>query len=353
MGYFLLQLFLIFLGLIRKQSNFVLLLLLFFLLFVSIKYSAGADLEIYDYKFESSTSEVETSDKSLLFDSLLFLLNSYGVSFSTFRLFCVIIWSVPIILVIKRLSIYPTWVVSVCMLFPILSFSSQIRNAFAVSFLYWGVYLLFFFCNKLNRLLYAILIIFAGFIHYVFFIYLLALIAYDNKIKTSTIARISLFSSLFLFIFFSSGILYHISAYFLGDYYADFYFSKMEEYKWKIYPLSFAVILNTFFSIRGCDLVLQHKNEQQIFCVFSIFVKRLNIILLTALPLLLITNHLYRIYQNIYILTAIAVANASYVGTSKGNHFRILYCVFYFIFVILAFSIIDGAGMTMWNSISL
>lgn len=348
-----LQIILIILGLYKKRSNVILYLSWVYVIFISLAFTEGADLRVYEILYEAPLVEVDSSDKSLLFDSLVFLLKSYDINFDQFRMICAFMWAIPISLVIKKISSFPAWVMAICTLFPILTFGSQIRNGIGAAFLYWGIYSLCYAPEKIKKWFYTILIVIAGLIHYVFFFYLLGLIALGKRIKDATLVRASLIISVIGIFIVSSGMLYGVAAHYVGDYYADAYFLRNEPDRWKIIPLAIAIIGNTIYSNNAYNFIIRRKEQLSLLYVnYARFVNRLNIILITALPLLLVTNHFFRLYQNIYILSVILVANATFSYTVSGRSFRIVYCCFYMIFVIAVFNFIDGGYSIFWNSIS-
>lgn len=359
MVYFSIVCFLILLAIIKKQSKFLYLLLYLALLFISTHFSDGFDLRNYEASYNQLffANDVDESERSLLWDLFLFYANLQGISFSQFRVLCFLLWSIPIFTFVYKYSYFPSWALAITYIFPIVTFSSQMRNGIAVSFLYWGFFLFFLNKTNLGKWLYVLLVVIAGLFHYVAFFYLLGFIAFCDKINTKSLVRVvSVFviSSIF---FIESGSFRLITTAILGDYYNEHYLSELESFfYWKNILLSVAVIVNIWFSYVAMKKYKMRINDNSILLSnLPIYIFRFNIIMLLALPLMGISNHFYRIFQNVYILTAVSIANvSSQYMLSKSNvgwWMRCSYLIFYFIFVIGIFSIIDGGFFIYWNSI--
>ena len=143
MLFFIILLFLIGLSLGNKDSKLILVLLLLLLFVLSVGPQGGFDISGYEEHYNMPFANAE--DRSYASDSLMMLAKAIGLSFKQFRMFIFFVWCIPIVLFLSKYCKYPTFVIAVCFLFPILSFSSQLRNAMAMSFFYWGLF--FYFKN--------------------------------------------------------------------------------------------------------------------------------------------------------------------------------------------------------------
>ena len=322
---------------------------------VAVHFTEGYDLGIYEIIYESPLEDVESDEKSVLFSGFMLLCNTFGVSFYHFRIICFLLWSIPIFMFIYKCSCFPTWVLALCIFFPIITFGSQMRNGVAMGFVYWAFFVIYFRQDIIGKIIFVSLLCFAGLIHYVAFFYILALLALWNYIRTD-ILLICCLSVLFIILFgLQSGLLYQVTGYLFGDYYADFYFSQIDAFVWGNSHLFVTISLNAWFAYFAEKVESMFVSEDSKEWMFSHFVSRLNIVLLPAMALLFVSFSFYRIYQNTMILTALSVANASrhYIDYSSGNNpLRNSYLILMFVITFM-FNFGQGTFFEFFSSISL
>lgn len=359
MVYFFLLLLLIFLGIVNKRSKPVLILLYLMLFFICTHITAGFDLENNELVYNNllATPDAESGAKSLIYSLFIFFIKDLGFDFYHFRVVCYLIWSIPVFLFFLKFSKYPTFVAASCVFFPMLTFSTQIRNALAVSFIYIALFVLLRRRDKWGILGYIVIILFAGLIHNAALFYLLALIAV-SKIKNSVLFRYSIIISFTFLLFFSL----------LKDYLAEFsnesYFSVYFEGKVKYWFLRLlflipCIISNLWFLTKAVkierNLILRGESKDMDTYNFTVFAMRFHYALFILMPLLFISDHFYRIFQNMYILSVIGIVNAStfynYEHIKYARSFRILFLLFYF-YVIFSFNFVDGGLFLGFRSIS-
>lgn len=345
------------LGLIFPKSKIVLALGFFLLFVVSTHFQAGYDMNNLQDTFENSNVNSEAEDRSLLFYSGLIYFNSIGFSFYQIRCFDFFIWGSAILLLMSRFSKYPTYVLSCCFLFPILSFASQMRNGLAAAFLYLAISSLF--CSKNKRIgivLYIILLIIAGLFHYLGFVYLIGLLAL-LPISNKKLIKYTLIGCIFIFFLYNGGIMYYLVSFF-SPYYALNYFSGHGNINIiNFIFLTIGIIINFKFTSYATNLINRHPNDySNTYLYFSNFVSRLSLLSLIFLPLLLTNGSIYRIYQNLFILSAINISNSSIVYiTQVGNQGPIYRFVFFSFFICVTAYYFQWQGefMSFINSIKI
>lgn len=358
MVFFYILLFFVIGGIIRKQSLLVLVCLYVVLFVISIHFTEGYDLKNYEYGYNQSIINVDDDVmyRSAYFATLITIMKFLGISFFQFRILCFLLWSTSIFAFVLKYSTYPTWVIALCTLFPLLTFSSQMRNGIAISMVYFGLYILFKNNQKKGIIIYTILILFSGLIHNISYIYLLGIIALGNKIKTGTLLRFSLYFSLFSIVLYGSGFLYWLVSHTLGSYYADLYFVRTDIFLISSIHYYIGIFVNLRFSFFVEKYERLHRTNNPFFWKFSRFVLRQNIILISAIPLLFVSMAFYRIFQNMFILTAITVANTSshyfVKGTDQRSFLRGAYLAFYICLTVL-YNLSEGTFMEYWGSIVL
>lgn len=360
MKYFIVVFILILIGAIRKQSKLVFWALYFVLFFVAVNFSEGRDLRVYENGYEQPFINVEDDVmyRSTLWGFFMIFSNYIGLSFFYFRVLCFLIWSIPIFYFIKKHTKYPTWVAATALLFPLLQFSSQMRNGVAMAFVYLGLSILLSLNNSKGKWLFIAILAFAGLLHNGVYFYCLGILALFPKIKTKTLLFVVLlFVSTSVFLI-ESGLFSNVITVLFGDYYAARYFSDFEGlFYWKNIPLIIGIFINLWFTYRAANLSRRFSCIESTSTMdFSLFVLRFNIIMLAAIPLMSFSNHFFRIFQNAYILSIISIANASFVCRGdyslQGNILRKEYFMFYLLLVTGFFTMMDGGYVDFWSSIS-
>lgn len=357
MIYLVLFLALIVLGVMKKRSRLLIVLLYALLFIVSVHFTEGFDLKGYEMGYNQPFLDLDNDDlyRSALFGSFTFFLKYLGLDFYQFRIVCFLLWSIPIYYFIICYSKFPTYVVAVSSIFPLITFASQIRNGAMVSFIYVGLYFLIKFRNNSSIIVFVVLVIIAGLIHNLAFAYLVGVLAVNEKIKTNAIFLYSIIFFLFFFISLEFDILYGVVNQFFGRYYADFYFKKIDKFNLNFVPWLALLIVNIWFSAQANKIIIANGHYMDRWTRFlSTFTLRLNLILFAAFPLLLVSLAFFRIYQNVFILTVMSVANASScINQQRGKSFRFLYILF---FILLTYRYYINQGsffVDLWPSIVL
>lgn len=357
MIFFIFILFIIALGLTFPKSKFVLALGFFLLFVVSTHFQAGNDISNIQTSFSQLDLNNEAEDRSLVFYSTLLYLNSVGFSFFQVRCLDFIIWASAISILIVKFTKLPSYVIACSILFPILSFASQMRNGLSAAFFYFGLIFLFNRKYKLLGLITFILFIFVAVVfHYLGIVYLFCLIAL-LPISNSKLIKYVVTISILTFILYNGGVLYNAVSYF-SPYYANQYFTSSEPQSYfLVICLILGIVINYRFTIYAKDIIERHKSKyscQDIY--FSIFVSRVNLLSFIFFPLLFINGSIYRIYQTLFILSIISIANAStsYISRdiNQSSAFRFLYFSFFMIVSIFYFNW-QGEFLTFFNSIIL
>lgn len=229
----------------------------------------------------------------------------------------------------------------------------------AISIVYLSLYYLFKDDGKKRIIVYTALILFAGLIHNISFIYLFGIIAIGYRIETKTLLRFSLTFAAVSVILYSTGILHWVVLHTVGSYYADLYFLGTDKFLLSNTHYYLEIFINLVFSLVVERYERNHRDDENVDPImwnFARFVLRLNIILIAAFPALFISMAFYRVFQNMYILTAIAVANASshyYVnGTDQRAFLRYAYLAFFFCLTVL-YNLSEGTIIEFFGSIQI
>ena len=322
-------------------------------MFLSTHFSGGNDIGYIEDSFYATNFNVNEGERSLLFYSLLLWLNENNISFDQFRLIDCLIWGVPIYTAIYLFSRYKNFVASTCLLFPMLSFSSQIRNGIMIGFVYLAMISLLLLKNrKYGITLYILFTIISGLFHYLGFLYLLGLIAlfdfdpkkYYKHIIIGTIALFVLYTSNYLISF-------------VGGYYADTYLVSGGNKSWFLLIVLSTFIIINYKWVENCEYKIIRSKELFNASVieFTRFVTRLNFVFLPFIILILFNGSMFRIYQNLFILSVITISNASVAishKNGKGNDYRLLYFLF-FILLTTFYNKWQGEFLSFFNSIKL
>lgn len=356
MIYFAILFLFVIMGIIWKQSKLVLLCLFAILFVVSVSFTEGYDLKNYEYGFNQSIVNVDdvVMYRSVFFATFISLLKLFGLSFQQFRIICFLLWSISIFAFVLKYAKYPTWVIAICTFFPLLTYSSQMRNGMAISIVYLALYYLFNKGGKNRLILYTALIVFAGLIHNISFIYLFGIIAIGDRIKTKSLLYFSITFAVVSVILYGSGLLHWVVLHTMGSYYADLYFAGTDIFLISNTHYYLEIIINLIFSIIVERYERNHLTDDSFMWTFARFVLRLNIILIAAFPALFISMAFYRVFQNMYILTAITVANTSshYIvnGIDERAVLRYAYLAFYLCLTVL-YNLSEGTFMEFFGSI--
>lgn len=354
MFFFLIIVTFILLSLGHKESRPLLYILYFLLFIVSVGVSGGNDVMNDEIHFDNPFAGTDSEDRSYVYEIYMMFIRSLGLDFLQFRIVNFFIWSIPLLCLLFKYSRYPVYVFALCFFFPILTFASQMRNGTAMSFLYWGLYL-YFTNNKklLGGIGLAVCLFIACVIHSVSYVYFVCFIALSRKIGTVFLLRVCTIVAALFFFFISSGLLYEIVALLFSEYYANFYFNEIEPFSFGNSNVFVGILINIWFTYKAAQIQELNNNKMDnMYISFSHFVLRLNILLLAFCPLMLISLTFYRIYQNVYFLSAMSVANAAAYNLGKGKTMSNLYVVFYFI---VTFFYIYGQGEFLlgWDNLKL
>lgn len=326
---------------------------------VSLYSGAGYDRDNLETTFDlvglaGLASDAE--ERSLVFYSLMFAFNESGRSFFEFRAIHFIICSLILLFLIVRFTKFRTYTFACCVFFPLMTFSSQMRNGLGAAFLYLGFYFLLTARKKVNVILFVVSILLATTIHYIFVVYMISLIAI-TKWKRDIILKGSLIVMFLSWMLFQFGFLYNVTASYLGDYYSE-YFSNNVGLDIIVHTsLITGILINAYFTTICDNYVakrpqLYKKNEATIVN----FVCRLNIVFLAFVPMLLISGSFYRVFQNVFVLSVVSIAITSsryfHYGKNAGSKLRLLYAIFY-MFVSIFYLYWQGGFFKSMNGITL
>ena len=233
MVYFFIFILFILLGIINKKSKFILLCIYIILFFVSVSFTDGHDIVHFKDGYDQPFVDPEDVEiyRSAIFANFVILLKLLGLSFYDFRIICVTLWSIPILCFILKYSKLPTFAVAVCAYFPLLSYSSLIRNGLMAGLVYCAFLILLRDRNYKGCVLFILVTGFAGLIHNTAYFYLLAIIAIGDKFSNKSLIKWSMIISIIAVVIFLSGFLNSIVSIVVGDYYADHYLSVNGEFR--------------------------------------------------------------------------------------------------------------------------
>ena len=358
MFYFGILLLFVILGILRRKSKIILICLYAILFFVSVNFTEGYDLKNYENGYNKPIIDVDdvVMYRSFYFATIISLLKLFDISFFQFRILCFFLWSISIYAFALKFSKYPTWVIALCSFFPLLTFSSQMRNGFAISIVYLAFYILFSTNKTKGKYVFTVLVVLAGLIHDISYFYLFGIIALGTKIKTGSLICFCLCFNFIFISLYSSGFLYWLVSHTLGSYYADMYFVRSDGLSISGLLRIICIFINLRFSFFVEKFERLHRTNNSFFWTFSRFVLRLNVLLLSTIPLLFVSMAFYRIFQNMFVLTAITVANASSHYFVKGvDHRRFLRCAYLAFYICLTslYHLIEGTFLEFFGSIKL
>lgn len=341
-----------FLSYFDGKSKVLFFLLCGLLFIITVHTQFGNDINNIRDSYETMLLTADGEERSAVFSALLLLCGQNGISFYEFRIFQFLFWLIPIALFVRKFAIYPALVFACCFLFPLGGLGAQIRNGIMVGFIYWGLFALFSIRGKWGKILYGFSILFAGLFHYLAFVYLIVLLAF-LPISTSKLRKYSIVICLVVLVLIKSGQLFGFIAANIGDYYADGYFSSTGSVDFLFVVLSVGLIVNCFLSQKYSSHILSHKTcFSQESNNFAEIIPRINYLMLALLPLLLLSGSFYRIFQNIFILTAILAFNAFRIPRANSLSAKIEYLVFYF-FVVAFYIYWQGEFLSVFRNIVL
>lgn len=358
MQYFFIFLLFIILGIIWKRSIIILICIYLMLLVVSVSFTNGHDIILYKDAFEQPLVDPENDEiyRSALFANFIILLQLLGLNFNEFRIVCVILWSLPLLYFIIRYSKKPTYVVAVCAFFPLLTYSSLIRNGLMVGVLYWAFIILLDKHKYKRYILFILLVAFASLIHNTAFFYLLALIAINNKISTKSLIKWSFSIPIIAAVVFQSGLANSIVSKLIGEYYSDHYLTIKGDFQPGHIHYILFIFVNLWAVAIANNSIMKYVNKNSKTFKLSLFVKRLNILMMIFIPLLFISVTFYRIFLNLLILNVICVSNSFFIVKNKYIHniktLNIIYLIAY-IMEVYMYNLGMGEFYIFWNSISI
>lgn len=337
------------LAFVNSRSKIIWLLLYILLYIVTVHTQFGYDMNNIRENYDTSIITRDAEERSPVFHVFLLLCSQSGIQYQTFRIFQFFMWATSIALIIRKFSIYPALVVACCFFFPLEGFGCQIRNGIMTGIIYLGFLALFSVKGKWGKFLYVLIITLAGTIHYLAFIYLVALLAY-LPVKRIKIKKISILLCILAIIIIKFGQLFGFVSSKVGGYYEG-YFTSTGNLDLVFIILAIGLILNSRLSSVYGDHIISHKEYySKEYVDLAIFVPRFNYILLATMPLLLLSGSFYRIFQNVFLLTAILAFNASYVPRKGKISAKVEYLVFYF-FVAAFYIYWQGEFLNIYKNI--
>lgn len=356
MIYLFLVIILILTGLVAPKSKLFFCFNILLVVFLSTHFSGGNDISNIEDSFYATNFNVNEGERSWVFYSLLLWLNDNNISFDQFRLIDCAIWGIPIFGTIYLFCKHKNYVASTCLLFPILSFSSQIRNGITVGFVYLAIISLFLLKDKKYGIsLYILFTIISGLFHYIGFLYLLGLLALINFDPKKYYNYVFIGTILLFFLYTSGSVFSLIGGY--SSWYADTYLAGGGNKSWFLFIVLSAFIIINYKWVENCEYKIMRSKELFNASVieFTCFVTRLNFVFLPFIVLILLNGNMFRVYQNLFILSVITISNASVAishKNGKGNDYRLLYFLF-FILLTTFYNKWQGEFLSFFNSIKL
>ena len=308
----------------------VLFFLLYGLLFIiTVHIQFGNDINNIRESYEAGIITADGEERSALFTLLVYFFGQAGVPFYAFRVFQFLFWSIPITLFVRKFSLYPAIVFACCFFLPLSGFGCQIRNGLMTGILYWGFYALFSMKGRWGKVLFAFSVVVAGTMHYLAFVYFIVLLSF-LPIRTQKLKSLSIIICVIEIILIKSGQLLGFVASNIGDYYVNNHLSNFGEINLTFVILAGGLIINCILSQQystHIHISEDYYDDRHVF--FAKLVPRINYLLLALLPLLLLSGSFYRIFQNVFILTAILAFNAARVPRAGKLPAKIEYLIFY------------------------
>lgn len=150
----------------------------------------------------------------------------------------------------------------------------------------------------------------------------------------------------------NSSMLFGFVANNFGDWNSQ-YFSELGSMGLTMFILVFGLVANLFFTNRFGKIIQRHPsyyNEYQL--ALAEYVSRINYIMLALVPLLFFSLSFYRIFQNLYILTAITSINAYCIPRKSRNEDLVLF-LFIYAMITIYYNLWQGEFLTYLTGIHL
>ena len=251
-----------------------------------------------------------------------------GLSYNQFLACLSFVFLLTRMILIKRMSVHPNYVIGLYLLFPFIMDVTQIRMFYATTFVLAGIYILQK-KKKHSNLLFLLFVILASMIHSACIIYLVVLIAQNSKkINEKKYLQISVLVCLVLYAFLPTGILYGVlanicRAFGFGRKFIETTIATSKAYKIThkitymieilIFFFAMAVILQRAKKSISHNYSVDHNNVLSSFCEkdFLDLCSKINYSLLISLPLAWFSGDIYRVQHAMTIIFYIAVSNSN------------------------------------------
>lgn len=331
MLYFLLYLITALCSIARKYSKFLFGILTCLLFIMTVFSQNGNDIENIRDLYLYNVINADMLERSSLFTTIVLYFSNIGVSFTQFRIMQFIIWFIPIFFFLKRFSLYPTLVLACCFFFPMCGFGAQFRNGLMVGFIYLALYCLFSLEKKKGIIAFCLIIAGASFFHTLALIYyslLLIFVPIDRKV----FSKYCIIGCVVMAVVINTSMLFGFVSRNFGDWDAR-YFEDVGSMTRAMFILVTGLIANIYFSSRFGIMIERHPylySENQL--TMAKYIPSINYLMLVLMPLLFLSMSFYRIFQNIYILTAILSINTYRIKRkSRNNELAVFLLVYAFI----------------------
>lgn len=351
MIYFFLYLISAIFSLLSKHSKIIGTILVCLLFIMTVFSQNGNDINNIKDLYEDNIVTADLLERSSLFVTVILYCSNAGITFTQFRILQFIIWFTCIFFFIKRFSKFPVLVLACCLIFPMCSFGAQFRNGIMVGFLYLALYCLFSLEKKKGIIAYCVIIALASLVHSLALIYyslLFVMIPIERK-KFSIYCFLGFIA---MAIAIKSSMLLGFVANNFGDWSSQ-YFSELGSMGLTMFILVFGLVANLFFTNRFGKIIQRNPsyyNDHQL--ALAEYATRINYVLLALVPLLFCSLSFYRIFQNLYILTAIISIN-SYCVQRKSRNKDLALFLFIYAMITIYYNKWQGEFLTYLTGIHL
>lgn len=351
MMYFLLYLISAFFSLLAKHSKIIGAILVCLLFIMTVFSQNGNDINNIKDLYDDNIVTADLLERSSLFVTVILFCSNAGITFTQFRILQFIIWFTCIFFFIKRFSKIPVLVLACCFMFPMCGFGAQFRNGIMVGFLYLALYCLFSLEKKKGIIAYCVILVLASLVHSMALIYY-SLVFVMLPIERNKFSKYCILGCIAMAVVVNSSMLFGFVANNFGDWNSR-YFSELGSMGLTMFILIFGIVANLFFTNRFGNMIQRHPtyyNEHQL--ALAEYALRVNYVMLALVPFLFFSLSFYRIFQNLYILTAIISINAYCIQRKSRNEELALF-LFIYAMITIYYSRWQGEFLTYLNGIHL
>ncbi|MGD9994150.1 MAG: EpsG family protein [Salinivirgaceae bacterium] len=325
----------IFLGIIKKNSKFISLIILMFLWFIFGWNSGNIDYDKYERGYLWAEGALRFNSE-VGYQILYKLFIALGFEYRHFLIFISFIGIFLISRIVKKFSLNTNLVYVLYFIFPFVIDVVQVRNFLSMAlFLYSINYLVD--NSKYSSLKYIIIVLFISSLHYSAIFYLSLLLVKYKDVKFLIIfAFLVLILGLFLVY---TDFLYYTVLKFVPQYKVDHWFAN--KLNWGILVAAIIYLINLFIVYYSYYKIRYSINDEDSFfnskiLRFSEIAYKINILMLILFPLYIFNMIFFRLNRNIYIINYILFINNFALMQSKRNE-RLLFVFLVFLYVIILF----------------